>query len=136
GEPVKKIVLGQEMGAALVESGAIYGFPLQSDPRPKAWLARARLELGQALFETDQSLLAAATARQILERDPEDVDALPLLAKAQEKIRAPDAPERWRQLAIAAPRLDPLQHEAERALATLVGISARIALDHPIKRAI
>jgi outer membrane protein assembly factor BamB len=136
GEPVRKAVIGPEIGAVLADGGAIYGFPSTSDPRPKAWLARARLELGQALFELDQALVASQLAKQVLDRDPEDIDALLLFAKTHERLRAPDAPERWRQLAIAAPRTDPVQQDVERALGSLAGISARISLEKPITRAI
>lgn len=126
GEPVKQIVLGERGGAALVESGVIYGFPSPSDVRPKVWLRDARMELGDCFLILNQGANAAATAKQILERDPDDLDARAMFAAAEEKTKPREAAERWLQLATVASKNDPLQADAERALHALAGIDGSI----------
>jgi outer membrane protein assembly factor BamB len=122
GEPVKQMVLGKAGGAVIVESGAIYGFPSLSDLRPKVWLREARLELGDCFLVLGQGAPAAATAKQLLERDPDDLDARALYAAAEEKTKPREAAERWLAVAELAPKNDALQSDAERALHALAGI--------------
>jgi outer membrane protein assembly factor BamB len=136
GEPVKKVVLGPEGHAALVESGAIYGLPSPQDPRLRSWVRDARMELCRALVDAGEGAVALFVARQVLDKEPEDADALALAAAAEEKPRPKDAAEKWRTLMGAAPARDPVQPEAQRALLRLAGIRARIVLDKPVKDAV
>lgn len=127
GEPVKQLVLGKTGGAAIVESGVVYGFPSVSDLRAKAWSREARLELGDCFLVLGQGPAAAATAKQILERDPDDLDARALYAASEEKTKPREAAERWLAVAAIAPKNDVLQSDAERALHALAGIDGPLS---------
>lgn len=133
---VKALAFGKDGGAAVLESGSVYGLAGLSDPRPRGWLSGARLELARAYLKIGQSALAVPVAKDILQRDPENLDALAILAALEEKMNPKQSAERWRLVAALAPKHDPLQARAAHALQALAGIAAWLELERPIDLAL
>lgn len=131
--PIVALAVGPTGGAAIVESGGVYGLPGGADPRPRTWLHDVRFDLARAYLAAGQPDRARGMAEEVLARDPDDLDALAMLADAR-ALRDPNgAAAMWTRLARNAPAGDPLQSRAIEALGRLVGLTTRVRSLEPIE---
>jgi outer membrane protein assembly factor BamB len=129
---ITEVVLGPKGGAAVLERGAIYGLPAANDPRPVRWLEEARMDLARAHLQLKQTPAALALVRTVVNKNPNQLDALALRAEAME-TQPPLAVVDWLELISRAPRGDAMVVRAQEALTKLAGVQERIALDDPIE---
>lgn len=135
-EVITSIAFGADRGLVTVESGAVYGLPGTNDPRTRYWLERARFDLARCYIANGQRKRAESMAEDIIRRDPDDLDALALLARATEARRPGVAAQMWSRISRRAPRGDPLQAAATDALRLLIGLKTRLMVDTPIAQVV
>ncbi len=126
--PVVALAPTPDGGAAVTDDGAIYGLPGLDDPRPAHWLRAVRHQLAECMIELGRGPAAESYAEQILQRQPDDLDALALVAAARRARRPHAAAEAWARILRRAPPGDPLRSQATTALSELVGLRRRVEL--------
>ncbi|MBK6683490.1 MAG: PQQ-binding-like beta-propeller repeat protein [Deltaproteobacteria bacterium] len=121
-EKISSVTLGPEVALALTQSGAVYGLPVGADPRIVDWPKAVRLELAEAYLATQQPAPAVALAKGVLDREPNNLEALALLATAKARVRpAEGAGELLRVLTAIGPN-EPLARAARAELEARVGL--------------
>ncbi|MCA9555089.1 MAG: PQQ-binding-like beta-propeller repeat protein, partial [Myxococcales bacterium] len=114
---------GPDGGVAVLEDGVLYGLPSPRDPRPRAYLEAARIDLARCQLAAGDSVGAMATAKEVIERSPGQLDALAVRAEAAQARRRPEAAATWLAVRAAAPVGDPVRVAADAALLALGGVS-------------
>lgn len=121
-ERVNAVTLGPEVALALTQSGAVYGLPVGGDPRIVDWPKAVRLELAEVYLATQQPVPAVALAKGVLDREPNNLEALALLATAKARVRPSEgAGELLRVLTAIGPN-EPLARAARAELESRVGL--------------
>jgi outer membrane protein assembly factor BamB len=122
---------GPDGGVAVLEDGVLYGLPSPRDPRPRAYLEAARLDLGRCQLQAGDPAGAQASAKEVLERSPGQLDALALTAAAAQARRRPEALASWLAVRLAAPPGDPARAMADAALAELADVRRVLTPSEP-----
>ncbi len=89
--PIRKLAFGPEFSAALLDGGAILGFPNAETPEALALAQTARRDLATAALAGNRPKDARAAAEAMLLRSPEDLGARWVLARAARQLGAEDA---------------------------------------------
>ncbi|MCC7384029.1 MAG: PQQ-binding-like beta-propeller repeat protein [Deltaproteobacteria bacterium] len=131
-EPVRVIAWGDRGGLALATSGAVYGLSLPDDPRPSAWAAQLRRQLASTYLGLGLLPGAELMAKELLQRDPDDPDALALAAKARSKRDPRGAVAGWLALLSRTRPTDPARQDALAALDAQVGLTAFVSTPAPV----
>lgn len=121
-DKVSAVALGPELAMATTLGGATYGLPVGADPRIVDWPKAVRLELAEAYLLTQQPAAAVALAKAVIDREPNNLEALALLATAKARVRPSEgAGELLRVLTAIGPN-EPLARSAMAELTNRVGL--------------
>lgn len=112
-------------GAALLREGTVYGLAGAQDPRRSHWLTEARRELAHCFVAQGDRTRARQLADQLLARDPDDIEAR--IVKARAVTTPPAQFSAWWELAVRLPPTDPLAAEAHTGLAR-AGVLATVEI--------
>ncbi|MEO1234823.1 MAG: PQQ-binding-like beta-propeller repeat protein [Myxococcota bacterium] len=114
--PVIEVVMGPGGGAALLASGAIYGWLEPGAAETRTWLRLARRHAARAALRARRPELAEKLARGALARDPRDWPARFLLAASLRNQRSEEALAASVDLLRAVPRTSPEARRLRRIL--------------------
>ncbi len=118
-------------GVALMPDGGVYGLPPIDDRRMRVFEAQVRRDLAEAAVQSGRGPQAKKLAEEILASEPDDLDALAIVARASPRNVAASA---WYRVLERAPRLDPLHETADTELAKLSGMKARVPTEAPLRQ--